>query len=819
MRRISKILLAALLCAGTVLPAFGCGDKKCKHNVGTWEVLTEATCETEGLQKGICGICYQEVEEKIPVDPEGHVYGEWSIGSLPTEEGEGAATRVCTVNSAHVLNITLPTLDSTDYKSTITTRPSALGDGERTYVLKHATGDLTFTQPVPATGVQTVRDAVELSVSAESKALIRRADGEMYWKHYEEGDKPQTSSPISKHSYEFGENYTHIVDGKDNCQRWYFTDETGKLYGLTDFSGGGKVRDDLTDESSEKYINGSRLYIQYYGGSNTLGYFYGVESLLEGLYRTARWSANGDFKEWTEQDGEGNNVYAFSYGDVQNSGEFSGYFTNTTVKAKIDSTFTISHLWVQSVIYVNSLKYALDDDGNPIFDEEGNHIYVDDAGYTWEYDEESQTASLRPGKEKGNRYVSTVEFTQTLKEKEGDVVPVNPHSTANMYVNDFDITYYDEVMQEGDKVAFASGKVTERIFGITNVTPTTALEDYAFDNFSFYLRTKDEKGNTVDLPINWDTMLTTGMSVDVDKTTWKFFLNAKQSGEQTVVVKTQKVEKVILCDIGAAVPTALYPAVYEYQDGKYSWEKSVETEETAIEKTVYTNQPLYFTADVPVGEKNYATSTYDLLNGSNEVIDITGSENYSATAINGTPVTQFISDKAGTYTVRIASTMNKSIRCTIKITVVKAPTFAELTAGVYEGGTYIPPEEGSYVPQSATATLSFSDVKTTDGGVTWTAIATVTANAAAGGGVETLLCTYKYDVEDAATLAQMQADGRTPTATLTSEHTDGREFGFKLVMNEGNDFVLSIVIALKDESGAELDKWEEIAVLKKKTNS
>ncbi len=817
MKRIGKILLAALLCAGTVLPAFGCGAKKCKHNVGTWEVLTEATCETEGLQKGICGICYKEVEEKIPADPEAHVYGEWSIGVQPTEETEGAATKVCTVNGQHVLNISLPTLDSTDYKSTITTRPSALGDGVRTYVLKHATGDLSFTQPVPATGVQTVRDAVELSVSAESKALIRSASGEMAYKYYLPNNVLKDSFSY-RHSYEFGENYTHIVDGSDNCQRWYFTDEDGTLYGLTDFSGGGKVRDDLTSESNEKYINGSRLYIQYYGGSNTLGYFYGLESLLEGLYRTARWSANDDFKEWTEQDGEGNNVYAFSYGDVQNSGEFSGYFTNTTVKAKIDSTFTISYLRVESVIYVNKLAYKLDNEGNPTFDEEGNHIYTDDSIHTWVYDEESNTASILPGQEEGARYVSTVEFTQTLK-ADGDVAPVNPHSTENMYVNDFDITYYDEVMQEGDKAQFASGKVTEYIFGIANVTPETALEDYAFDNFSFYLRTKDEGGNTVDIPIDSLSMSSVGMSVYYNTTTRKFFLNAKHSGEQTVVIKTQKVEKVISCDIGAAVPTALYPAVYEYQDGTYRWERSVETEEVEIQKTVYTNQPLYFTADVPVAEKNYASATYNLLNGNNAVIDITESTNYTATAANGVPVTQFISDKTGTYTVRIASTMNKSIRCTIKITVVKAPTFAELTANVYEGGTYIPPEEGGYVPQPATAILSFSDVKTTDGGVTWTAIATVAANAAAGGGKETLLCTYTYDVENAATLTQMQNSGRMPAATLTSEHLGGREFGFKLVMNEANDFVLSIVNTLKDVNGEEIDKIEEITVLKKKTNN
>ncbi len=810
MKRIGKILLAAMLFAGMALPATGCREKTCKHNVGAWDIITDATCETDGLQKGICGICYQEVEEKIPADPDAHVYGEWAIGQIPTNEAAGAATKVCTVNGQHTLNISLPTLDSTDYKSTITTRPSASSGGVRTYVLKHAEGDLTFTQSIPAGGIQSVRDAVELAVAAESKAFIRRAEGEMYWEHYTNGDTPQTASPISVHSYEFGEDYTHIVDGKDQCERWYFKEADGTLYGLTDFSNGGKVGNDLLSEGNEKYINGSRLYIQYYGGSNTLGYFYGVESFLEGLYRTARWSSNNDFTEWTEKDGEGNNVYAFSYGDVQNSGEFSGYFTNTTVKATIDgNTFAISHLWVESVIYVNSLAYKKDAQGNPLFDDKGNHIYTEDSIYTWQFDEESKTASLRPGQEKGDRYVSVVEFTQELK-AEGDEIPVNPHPAANLFVQNFDVTYYDEVMQEGDKAEFASGKVTERIFGITNVTPMAAIEDYTFDKFSFYLRSKDENGNTVDVPIDWDTMNTVGMSVSINNER-KFFLNAKRSGEQTVVVKTKNLERLIHCEIGASVPTALYPAVYDYVDGGYSVDRGVETQTKVLQKRVYTNQPLYFTVDVPVAEKNYAMSSYNLLDGKNAVIDIAQSANYSATSLNGVPVTAYSNDKAGTYTIRIASTMNKDINCQIKVTVVKAPTFEELTAKAYEGQTVIPTVD---LFAYATATVSFSDVKTEDGGITWTALATIEAVGSEDGGVEVLLCTYTYDVADKLTLLQMQASGRVPPATLTSEHSSGREFGFKLVMNEANDLVLTIVVSLN-----QIDKIEETTILKEKANN
>ncbi len=742
MKKITKILLAAVMAVGMVLPTAGCGE--CKHNVGTWEIVTAPTCETKGEKQGICGVCYEMVSEVIPADSEAHVYNPWEILSAPTETETGSAKRICSVNGAHTLTIDLPVLGDTEYNSEITTRPTPAKDGVRTYTLKHETGAVSFTQPVPAMGVQTVRDAVDLGIADESKDTIRRAEGTMGLKFYNEGATKPRIYPTSNHSYEFGDGYTHIVDGSDNCERWYFTDETGEIFGLTNYKDGinpsDKVIDDMAiGNGNVKYIDGSRLYIQYV---NELGYFYGVESLLEGMYRSARWSDNDDFREWVDTDENGKATYGFFFGNVQNSGSDSGYFSQLTTTFTLSDAYAIESITVEAITYANNRQQT---DGNDII--------------SWEFNEEGN-AVIIPGKETtGARYVTTVSFTQTEK-AEGDVVPTNPHTMDKMYVTDFDITYNGEVMQEGDIAYFASGVSTNYIFSIINVEPAEALRDYGFDNFGFYLRVK-EGGKVVDIPIDYGSMASVGMAASMNSSK-QFLLNAKHAGTQTVVVKTAHLEKEIHCQISEATPTALYPAVYEYVGGDYMWDRRVETEATTVSKTVYINQPLYFTADVPVDQKNYAAANYTLLESNGQAVDMNTTKNYLETAVDGTAVTQFTSETAGRFTITMASKLNMSIRCTISVTVVAPPEFTTLAAKAYT-------QEIKY-PQRTTVDVTFEEVATTDGGKTYTA----TANIVTGQGEEKLSCTFDKE-----------------TGMLTTEHLSGAEFGYVLGLNSAYDFVLT----------------------------
>ncbi len=745
MKKISSILLTAVMSLCVLFPAASCGKKDCKHNVGEWEIVTPATCGKTGLQEGICGICLETVSEVIPIDPENHPYGDWDITQMPTATEGGSAVKTCTLNGEHTLQVALPVFGDLKYSSSITTRPTAAKDGIRTYTLKHDVENVVFTQPVPATGIQTMRDAVDLGSAEESRALIRGASGTMGYQKYEDGQtEPSSTGGQFEHSYTFGDGHTHIIEKDvgtgDIYNRWYFEDDEGQVYGLTDRNGEGKILNDLLDtSSSEKYLNGSRIYIAYYGGANTFGYAFGVEDFLARLYRTARMSTNGDFTETTKQE-SGKTVYSFTYGAAQNSGENSGYFTVTTTSFTLSTSFVIEELKVQSVTYVNG---------------KGGASEID----TWRFNEEGY-ARVNEGKEEtGERYVTDIQFTQTPKAPT-DEPQKNPHSLDKVYVQSFDITYYDEVLKEGDYAEFAAGEEinTGYIFSIANVQPETALSTYTFDKFSFYLRTKNDMGETVDLLINEFTLPTTGMTVFLDPNTHKFFLRAQRAGEQTVVVKSRYAEKEIHCKIEQEAPRNIYHTIYQYKDGGYYWDyldKSL-----ATKKGHYVHQPFYFTADVPLDQANYASSshTFKITKGGKEV----SSDLIVSTSIDSRAVTQFTPTETGNYTIKVISKIDPSVSSTLMLTVSAAPNLTDMLAKSYS--------QRLSQPVYTTATVVFSDVAAVATGYTFQATVTLT-----DGSFQVLSCEYA-----------------TETRELTSTHDSGNAaLGFVISMNEAYDLMLN----------------------------
>ncbi len=863
MKKLLGALLALITLFGASFSAASCGDDACEHNVGTWDVVTPATCMKEGMQQGKCGICYETVSKTVPVDPENHAYGEWDIQKMPTETESGLAVKTCGENVTHLLGFTLPVLGDLQYESSITERPSPAKDGVRSYALAHETGAVQFTQPIPKTGIQTLRDAVDLGASTESAALIRRAEGEMGTQYFEasfdslvattyhatlsypvetevsvsflsgtekdgvraftatvttgagetaqseklacsyasasrtlvsehnEGDELGFSLCLSKefnlilshpngtgaeeeiqlnkepqallhaHSYECGENYIHIVDGTDNCERWYFT-EGDELFGLTTWDQEeGVIGNDLVGNGNRNYLKGSRFYLQY---ANDLGYFFGVEGLLEGLYRAARWSANNDFTESVETNEDGEPVYTFSFGNVQNSGKKSGYFSKITVKFTLTESYTVEDIWVTSVIYVNNSEQG-----------EGEIIK------TWDVDEEG-FAYVLEGMEYGTRYVSTIQMHQTMK-ADGDEIPVNQHTLDKIYVSDFDILYHDELLGEGDVAEFASGEYTDYVFAISNIQPQSALENYQFDDFTFYLKTEDGP-----VEINANTMVSAGMTAFMDETTKKFFLNARRAGEQTVIVKTKFVEKEIHCKISEDMPTALYPSIYSYSDGEYAWDDK--TSASAIVQS-YVNQPIYFTANVPAEEVNYASASHtaQVLNSKNEpAVDLLGNpvENrlLTPTFAGNRSVMQFTPDATGRYTIVLTSKLDTAITARIILIVSSAPSVKTLMEKEYE-------QQLQY-PQKSEVTLTFENVQEntvvgTDGVTVYTL--TATANITTIAGMEKLNCVYVVETTE---------KGVVNSREFTSEHSSGVNGGFILALNEGYDFTLSHLTGFDD---------------------
>ncbi len=950
MKKIANILLAALVVASAILPA-SCGE--CKHNVGTWEVVTPATCKTQGEEKGVCGECLEMQTRAIPIDPDGHVYGEWAV-EAPTETTEGKAVRTCTEDATHTVEATLPTLDSPKYVTQIVERPTAAKEGVRSYEYRHETGKITFTCAIPNDGIQSVLDAVGLGASAESRAYVRSANGTMntdflrpwgaktasesygangyitgvlegaqiaqttdvsYAKEgysneltiaqgsakggfavngftlrntfagstedskkivavqfliYNDEDIdheyelfPQmtgsrtadgytgvlkanewTEIKISKamwteatkdpsnlyvsgnaaevmifnaaaggtaetdhhfyidafsyvylsqtpaqHSYVFGEDYTYILDGvkdeetgvisggTDNCERWYFTDSEGELYGLTNYVDGRsqstKITNDLLGSGNKGYAYGSRLFLQY---ANGLGTYFGVENLLEGLYRYARMSINNDFTQSTREV-NGKTEYSFSFGYVNNSGSDSQYFAKTTVKFTLTPSYVIEYMEAKATIYANNFAQA-DAQGNPLPDV-----------HTWDLDDDGY-AYVIPGQENGDHYVSTIVFTQTEKQ-EGVDAPVNPHKAENLYVQDFKIFYKGLEVQADEAIPLAvtdGSAIRDKLFSIEEVKPEGVYERYDFDEFSFYLRTQDGE-DIVDTPISYDTSKT----ITVDEQDGRFGLNSKLKGLQTVVVKTKNVERIILCNFSEKEPTKLIPKAYVYNKTTKTYSPWATV--TSVSGH-YVGQPFYFTAEVPDAEKSYVAGNYSI------TVKKDGVEVAESTLGNeqcdGKNAEKFTPNEAGTYVIQMKADLGAA-SCNITLNVVEAPAYTDLTDGAksYAGELEL---SGMVENLQVEVAVSFADTQAVydsdDKIVGYTSVATI----------------VKYGDGEALATERLQCSYAVGSISgkweLTTTHLDGADLGYILALNEAYDFVLSHYCVI-DSNFAE---WEQVVL-------
>ena len=63
------------------------------HNYGAWEIVSDATCGTDGIKRRtcVCGI----YEEKIIYKTNAHIYGEWEILFEATTDSDGEKQRIC----------------------------------------------------------------------------------------------------------------------------------------------------------------------------------------------------------------------------------------------------------------------------------------------------------------------------------------------------------------------------------------------------------------------------------------------------------------------------------------------------------------------------------------------------------------------------------------------------------------------------------------------------------------------------------------------------------------------------------------------------
>ncbi len=618
------------------------------------------------------------------------------------------------------------------------------------------------------------------------------ADVVFYNTEYEEGGTNETKSfyvdsfqaLVSKSEYqstalfgtnEKGEKYTYLQDGAaENCERWFFTvldGETNKetIYGVSNRDGSNKYQNDMVlGIEYENYLLGPRVGFTY--GIGLHGVYYGAEQLLEALYNEARWSTNNDFEERVLYSGDEIVGYTFSFGVLQNSGEYSGFFGKITVTFTLTDSYTIASLRVNADAYVNNLQQV---DGSKLL--------------TWEVLPDGNGKILEGKENEGTRYANYIEFTQTNKQP-GEIEPENIHTLDKMFIQSFDIMYNGVKVPEGQPVEFGAKTLvednpnTEEVegFAIANILPNEALTQYNYDNFSVYLRT--EKG---DQYIDYGSMATEDILVQMDPETKKFRIKSELTGSITLVIRTSNLERVLECIITKAVPTSLRASVYAYKNGEFTWLTGWEsaTYDFSSKNKDYkicVNQPVYFRPSVPIAEEGFASTEYEidrLRKDASVVYTISNPSNYSqyfsSDYQGGKEVTKFVPTEIGTYEVRMRYP-GGGRSCTLRFKVEAAPALSGLAAETYEQRMQYP------APMDITVTFTAPVAGTKDfedegsGTVTEDVYTLQATIATLNDGTEVLNCTYRIS-----------------TGTLESEYAAGRDLGFRLGMNVYGDFELS----------------------------
>ena len=130
-RKIMIAIAAITMCGTSVLSLAACAHE---HDF-KWEIVKEATCVEEGLEKGVCAADNEESTRAIPVDVNAHAYKDWDI-TLPTTSADGKAYKSCLHNSEHFIEITLPKINEYDNSEHYIQSKEVDKDGRFTFTLK-----------------------------------------------------------------------------------------------------------------------------------------------------------------------------------------------------------------------------------------------------------------------------------------------------------------------------------------------------------------------------------------------------------------------------------------------------------------------------------------------------------------------------------------------------------------------------------------------------------------------------------------------------------------------------------------------------------
>ncbi|MDE7400530.1 MAG: hypothetical protein K2N17_00605 [Clostridia bacterium] len=814
---VTMICSVAMAAALGVTALAGCNKEK---HAFTWTVNTDETCSAPGKRTGVCGICGYVKEEEIKIDPTLHGYGDWQI-TMPTEQAEGKAVKICAHNSAHTAEVTLPkiTADGTGYASSpVTKTPTAIEEGVRTYVLETDNGPVEVKVTLPKKPVTTVEDAV--LVGTHSGHLVRSASGTYT-------DSGADNAKNNKFSYEFGDNYTHVTDEGQKEQYWFSMDDRGEPFGVyvreNSVLVGDKVLETvLSDPRAVENVTESNLLgFGYSTGTNDIR-GYGAEDLLSKYYDLAQTAReNGTAVNYEEnflkaQNGEITADFSFSLYEPP-------YFTRYKIEFTIYPSGAIKTLRMDTRVF-RAYMIAEDADGNKLFYDNGDIIFAE------EYDRDPATSAdlyemqadgktpvisgvkedaegnelhdangntiprYKPKGRNNRKYYSddhsevnnrTIIYTEQVLKTDSDVVPENPYKSDVLYISSFDVKYNGKVIGESG----VELPTNERVYlQIDNVLPTTATLDY--DPLRIYVRTATRDieltNNFNDNPYSMIGSFISEVELDNhEKIKNVISINSRYATKSaddyvTLVLKTYggRCEKLVKLTFEKGAPSSIRAQAYSYSDAGgqpvYKWaDYSSDTH-----AKIYVGQPLLIRAMAADGEAGFADTRFTASVYISDRNKITFENGYE---FEGEAVTRLVANEAGTYQItlrydRAALTAPEGEGFAyLYVDVEEAPDLAEIFNGEYVAKASL--INGSAVVEGTEMNVTFSNSGDWHQGE-------ITITSAAGN------CVYDYVVNEDNEITVTYKSGITVT--------DNKTFDFSFALNEAYKLEVSHYTGKRD---------------------
>lgn len=674
------VATAVTMCASSLFAFTACDGNTCSHDY-EWTAKVAPTCTEKGLDTGVCKLCGDTSFRETEAVADNHVYGAWQIEE-PTETATGKATKVCSANAEHAkLEVELPALGNAEAGYTVAEvkAPTDIEEGEKSYALANAAGEIKFTKKVSPTGVKTVARAVEAATARKSKIMNGTA---RYVSTY-----GSDSSQTDIIEYEYGNRYFHSVltNSYERQERWFNADESGALIGL-ELRNGELSRLENYDEEENPYGIVKEESLEGYAfklpNVDYATEYYGAEAMLEGLYEWGALNENGDFEQ----------KMTAKYGVT--SAEFSFSVYNTTMErlSLISVSFTLSSVYSLNEITVEAKTFPKQED----------IMIYDDTTDSWVLDHVE--IYVEKGTDNYYRLTEAAESADyytdlyTIKQSAFGEVPSNPYNMNDLTVSSFKVYNcdYGYDLDLGDYKVTKKGEVdannipmevnTPAYFMIDEVLPESAT--FMVDELRVYLREGEE-----------DTLLASYSSTsasysDIDKV---LTLKSGKTGEVKFVLKTEKVEKVLTANVSPAKPTRIDAAVYSYQEPSDSY--IVNNMQTV---TVYQGQTLPFGVSVAIVGDYGTERDLDYIDSRATVTAKDASDNpvnLTDSTIEGKAVKVFTADTIGDYTVTLTSQADSTVTCTLTVHVVAPPAAATILNGTWKKGdvsaTFTPASEGA----------------------------------------------------------------------------------------------------------------------------